>query len=97
MKIDKEKFNQLKQLDRIEYRQKLILINDIGNDSFRHIFAAIIILMFSGFFIFVNLTITFLGFFLSFFIFILAIVELVLYIKCNVDLPNEYFKVEVKK
>ena len=34
MKIDKEKFNSLKQLDRIEYRQKVEIIKNFMNTNF---------------------------------------------------------------
>ncbi len=41
MEIDKEKFNKLKQLDRIEFRQKLEQINGIEFDIINFIFFSV--------------------------------------------------------
>jgi len=110
MKIDKEKFNKLKQLDRIEFRQRLERIEGIGFSLINLIWYILII---TGVFmvgststienetalLFSQLTTFFLS--LTFVLIILHIlISLVFYLMRKKDLEEleeEYFSVEVKK
>jgi len=106
MKLDKEKFNQLKQLDRIEFRQRYNSINE-GNVSLQiPVWALIIIASIFGTVGLVSGRISFLSVSLLVlklaFILILLDVGLSLFIsvlksKKTRELEEEYFSVEVKK
>ncbi len=106
MKIDKENFNKLKQLDRIEYRQRWNQISEIGF-SFGNVLFYILI-MFSifsvGAILSQNSSIASLALDLLTISAVLLFVEILLVIgfsykksKLRRELNNEYFKVEVKK
>lgn len=106
MKIDKEKFNQLKQLDRIEYRQKHRNINE-GNFSLQfHALGFIIIAaifgtvgLVSGRISFLNVTLILLK--LAFIVLVLdigfGILISIFKHKKTKELEEEYFSVEIKK
>jgi len=106
MKIDKEKFNQLKQLDRIEFRQRYNKINE-GTISLQIPVWALIIIgsifgtvgLVSGRISFVSVSLLTLK---LAFILILLDVGLGLFLsalqsKRTKELEEEYFSVEVKK
>ena len=108
MKIDKEKFNKLKQLDRIEFRQKYKEIPD-GSGMYSLINVAFFIAILgtilgavfynSGQVELLNLAELFLNISLILFV-VGAMVSFVLLIhvkKKIEELEQEYFKVEVKK
>jgi len=85
MKITKKDFDKLKQLDRIEYRQKVLL----NEKNFRNL-----ILWGIGF-----VASAFLPVFISFLIFCVMIYVAIKYIRGLENISNEYFKekIEVKK
>lgn len=106
MKIDKEKFNKLKQLDRIEYRQKWTHINSGGVNFNIHVWGLIIIATIFGTVGIVSSRISFLT--LSLALYKIAFVVFIASIGFNVmdfifqhvrtrKLEEEYFSVEVKK
>ena len=110
MKIDKDKLNKLKQLDRIEFRQKFERIEGIKFSLFNTLWYTLII---TGIFMvgsettiknevalrFSQLTSLFL--FVTFFLILLHIVLSLVYylviVKKKEELFKEYFKVETKK
>jgi len=92
MKIDKKKFNKLKQLDRIEFRQKF---NFIDREISIGFILSIILLSFS------NLFSTLKDYFSSVFFFIVGIalpLIIIIISKKEINkLESEYFTAEVKK
>ena len=110
MKIDKDKFNKLKQLDRIEFRQKLKWIEGI---RFSIIDTLWYVLIFAGIFMIGSETAIknevalmfsqVVGLFLlvTFFLILIHIVIGLAYyfvrVKKEEELFKEYFKVETKK
>ena len=112
MKIDKEKFNKLKQLDRIEFRQKLEQIKNIGfnimNLIIFSVIALTIVVVGGALSIEINGTMHIAfqtaisnTFSLSFFLITLQVGLMFVYghIKSKKfeELEEEYFKTEVKK
>ena len=112
MKIDKEKFNKLKQLDRIEFRQKLDYINNMGNRSFNYLYSLFVIatIFFSTYIISslimeesiiilfkITSSVIFLAFFMSFVEFMLTLSYLIRRNKLRRELEEEYFEIGVKK
>ena len=112
MKLDKEKFNKLKQLDRIEFRQKLDRIGDTGFSlgSLMLCLGVIVCIFFSAIVISEDITgevnVSLLNILTSFLfiLFIVVSIEFILIfgftlvrIKLRKELIEEYFKVEVKK
>lgn len=112
MRIDKEKFNKLKQLDRIEFRQKLNRIEDMGFSlgSIMLCLGVIVCVFLSALIISqeitgeVNMNIFNLLAKFLFFLFLVVIIEFFLIfvftlvrIKLRKELFEEYFKIEVKK
>ncbi len=106
MKIDKEKFNQLKQLDRIEYRQRYRSINDGGVSLKLPAWSLMIMASVFGTVGLVSSRLSLLD--ISLFLVQLSILTLVLDIAINTSflifkhkklkkLEEEYFSVEVKK
>ena len=81
MKITKEKFNELSQLDRIEFRQKYNLIREPTN----YMFIVTFIFMATGWFLASMLGI------------IGTIYHWKLFIKRNKKLEEEYFTTQVKR
>ena len=112
MKLDKEKFNKLKQLDRIEFRQKLDRIEDTGFSLIGCLFCMIMVIsiFFSALIISqeitgevnmvlfdINVKVFGLFFFLMFIEFPLVIGFSLLRSKHKKELFEEYFLIEVKK
>ena len=112
MRIDKEKFNKLKQLDRIEFRQKLDRVENIGFSLGSLLFWLFIIfcIFFSAMIISeeitgeVNLTFFSLTMKTLFFVLLVVFIEVILVIsftlvriKLRKELIEEYFLIEVKK
>lgn len=106
MKLDKEKFNQLKQLDRIEFRQKYRNINEGGVSLDLHVWGLLIIGSIFGTVGLVSGRIPLLN--LSIALFKVAFIVLVISLGLNLidfifktirtkKLKEEYFSVEVKK
>ncbi len=106
MKINKEKFNQLKQLDRIEFRQKYRNINEGSVSLYIHVWGLIIIGSIFGAVGLVSNRISLLN--LSLALFKLSFIVLFASIGFNVidiifkyirtkKLEEEYFSVEIKK
>ncbi len=111
MEIDKEKFNKLKQLDRIEYRQKLNRIEKEEGGMFDFVLAlmiistifltgAVIIQEFGRF----SLTLYEAGTNTMYFAMFLFIIHIIFKMvqhyrqyKLKEKLEKEYFKIEVKK
>lgn len=51
MNITKQNFNKLKQLDRIEFRQRIIMIRDLGNtNAKKFLLSTLLIIMLSFYF-----------------------------------------------
>ncbi len=111
MKIDKKKFNKLKQLDRIEFRQKWDRIENLGFSVINLVFISLII--FSIFFsasilsqnILEKVSYSLINFAIKFFILSIFMwfIEIVLLIGFSIrknnlkkELFEEYFSVEVK-
>lgn len=106
MRIDKEKFNQLKQLDRIEFRQKYRNINEGSVNLNIHIWGLIIL---GTIFLSVGLvsgrisflTISLALFKIAFIILIASvgfnIIDFIFQHKRTEDLEKEYFSIGVKK
>ena len=106
MKIDKKQFNKLKQLDRIEFRQKLNSIKEFGfnfQDCFWYILIISTIFLIGGKilgnFQFIDVSIV-----LFLFAIFICFIDICLIIGCTIIrhkemkiLMEEYFKVEVKK
>ncbi len=112
MKIDKEQLNKLKQLDRIEFRQKIREIEELNITLMPMVYLFFItaITFFIGTLILVSLhsehfallykvtlIIIKVGIFLTCVEIILTFVNVIIYLKKKNELFNEYFKVEVKK
>ncbi len=112
MKIDKEKFNKLKQLDRIEFRQKVREIREIDvsvmNILYFSLFALLILLVGGTLSIEINGTMhlallnaisNFVNFFFFFFILEILLMIIFSHIRSTrfAKLEKEYFSVEVKK
>ena len=106
MKIDKEKFNKLKQLDRIEFRQKFNRIEDMGSSLINVLWSLVIIIsiFMTGFIIseniaFVNLLVkTLLLFSVIFFIeLVMILTYFIIRVRLKRELIEEYFLIEVKK
>jgi len=106
MKINKEKFNQLKQLDRIEFRQKYRNINESSGSLNIHIWGLIIMGSIFGTVGLVSSHISLLN--LSLALFKVALVVIVAGFGLNIlehifqhkrtkELEEEYFSVEIKK
>ncbi len=106
MKIDKEKFNQLKQLDRIEFRQKYRNINEGGFSLNIHVWGLLIMGSIFGTVGLVSSRISLLN--LSIILFKVAVIVLVVSVGLNIaeiifeskrtkELEEEYFSVEIKK
>jgi len=106
MKLEKEKFNQLKQLDRIEYRQRYRNINEGKVSLDLHVWGLLIIGsifgtvgLVSSRLIFLNVTILFLK--VAFLVWVLDIglniAGSIFKRKETRKLDEEYFSVEVKK
>ncbi|KKN48515.1 hypothetical protein LCGC14_0652080 [marine sediment metagenome] len=106
MKIDKDKFYKLKQLDRIEYRQRYNMINDPDVSLEVPFFGFLIIATIfgtigkvSGYVPFLQATLLLIK--VAAFILILhialTIITWIIKIKLKSDLEEEYFSVEVKK
>lgn len=106
MKIDKEKFNQLKQLDRIEFRQKYRNINEGGVSLNIHVWGLLIMGSIFGAVGLVSSRISLLN--LSLALFKVALIVFFAHIGFNVidiifqhkrtkQLEEEYFSVEIKK
>jgi len=111
MKIDKKKFNKLKQLDRIEFRQKLDKIETLGISIINLLFFVFIIaciflsasilsqdILEKANYLLINLTIKF--FILSMFMWF---IEFILWIGFSIrknnlkkELFEEYFSMEIK-
>ena len=109
MRIDKEKFDKLKQLDRIEFRQKYNIINK-PHDFFLFYLFLISMVLSSIFgvgsyisieksldFMIGSITFYVMGVFLFLGFIILSIIQLIVSSKFNRELEEEYFKIEVKK
>jgi magnesium-transporting ATPase (P-type) len=106
MKIDKEKFNQLKQLDRIEFRQKYNNIHDPYFSLETMIWALIILASLFGTIGLVSSRISFLHIMIGLvkLTFIMIVLDVGLKIILSIfqskntkKLEEEYFSVEVKK
>lgn len=112
MKINKEDFDKLKQLDRIEYRQKIEIIKKNNNGSSTLSFIWEMVLLNSFMFIFdiwislkANVDIPFSTFLLILKLEYIGLLLLLLldfvvyyfYLKSISELENEYFKIEDKK
>ncbi len=106
MKIDKEKFNKLKQLDRIEFRQKFDIIRRI-NFSIGG-YAIYCLILFAIFFVGYEVTgkinlfsVASRMILLMFYILLIELISLIGFSfirkKKYRELQEEYFKVEVKK
>jgi len=106
MKIDKEKFNQLKQLDRIEYRQRYRNINEGGVSLKLPAWSLIIMASIFGTVGLVSSRISLLD--ISIFLVQLSILTFVIDVVINFtvlifkhkkikELEEEYFSVEIKK
>ncbi len=106
MKIDKDKFNKLKQLDRIEFRQKYDIIQGIRFNVVNYVYYVLIIALIfmtgaiiSNDALLINLSATFFN--LTFFLMFVCIIGMgathVLRSKKLKELNEEYFQVEVKK
>lgn len=109
MRIDKEKFNKLKQLDRIEFRQKYEVINKPLDFFLFYLFLFSLILCSifgvgsytsiekSADFLYGFIVFYVTGIFLFIGFIILNITKLIISYKLNKELEEEYFKIEVKK
>jgi uncharacterized membrane protein len=113
MKITEEKFNKLKQLDRIEYRQKEYNINNDSDDGLLRLFHVSIILsgIFTASFLVIknltgdinynlfNIASLFLKVSVICFIihYILSFISILIRHKKLKELQEQYFKIEVKK
>ncbi len=106
MKIDKEKFNQLKQLDRIEFRQRYNNINEKGISLKVPAWSLMIIASVFGTVGIVSGRVSLLD--ISIFLIQLSLITIVLDVGINTtififklkrtkELEEEYFSVEVKK
>ena len=106
MKIDKEKFNKLKQLDRIEFRQKYENINSSSVNLHIHVWGLMIMATIFGTVGLVSSRIALLN--LSVMLYKIGFVVIIVSIGFNVidwifqsirtkKLEEEYFSVEVKK
>ena len=106
MKIDKEKFDKLKQLDRIEFRQKLDKIENMSFSIIDYVwYCSIISMVFltgmiiSKELILIELFIKIMAFtmFLFFIEIVICISSSCIRLKNRRELIGEYFKIEVKK
>ena len=106
MKIDKEKFDKLKQLDRIEFRQRLDKIENISFSIINYVWYCLIIsiVFFTGLIVskepvLIELFLkTFSFTLLLFFIdILLGVFAFTIRLKHKKELEEEYFKIEVKK
>ncbi len=106
MKIDKEKFNQLKQLDRIEFRQKYNQINQGGVSLKIPAWSIMIMASVFGTVGLVSSRLSLLD--ISIFLIQLSLITIVLDVVINFtylifkhkrikELEEEYFSVEIKK
>ena len=107
MKIDKEKFNKLKQLDRIEFRQKYDKIENIRADLGNFfLFSMVIFCIFlTGYLIAQQHTVLLdLARLFGKLAIVIFFIEIVGWVFCSIirkkkfeELEQEYFQVEVKK
>lgn len=106
MRIDKKKFNQLKQLDRIEFRQKYNNINEEGVSLSLHVWGLMIMATIVGTVGIVSGRISLLN--LSFVLIKVAVIVFIASFGFNIvdsifqhkrtkELEEEYFSVEIKK